>query len=132
MRAEHNQVGMPLFRSIDDHGFRVTLLDGCAYINSVRAQRFRSLRNQSLRLLRFFVPNCIESRVISTHVAGDEERGWFYDMQYPYLGISRMCLPDHGLYGRVGEFGVVDRQQDLHSSLALGPIPRNTLFLLTP
>src|SRR5271157_166798 len=106
---------MPLLRGIDDQGFRFTLLDGCGCFYTVRAERFRGFRNQSLRLFCFFVPDSFESRVISSHVASDQKRRRLYDMQYAHFGILRMRLRNYGLYGRFGEFGIVDREQDLHA-----------------
>jgi len=80
VRPKHDQIGMPLFSGIDDQGFWLALLDGGGYLYAVGAEGFRGIRNQSLRLLCFFVPNRFQSRVISSHVASDEKRGRLHDM----------------------------------------------------
>lgn len=60
VRPKHDQIRMPLLSGIDDQGFRLTLLDGDRCLYAVRAEGFRGFRNQSLRLLCFFVPNSLE------------------------------------------------------------------------
>jgi hypothetical protein len=101
-------------------------MDRCSCRYTVGAQRFRSFLNQSLPLLCFLVPSCFSSRVMSTHVTNEEKRSWFYDMQNTHLCIPRMDLRDYGLYGRLGEFGVINCEQNPHKR-RLSSFPESNL-----